>query len=87
VAPMTSVLLQRDGARLVVIDEIVLERATTEEACQEFDNRYKDTLRGSKFSEMRADEILYHRTERLFDVTELAVPGRFPGCDVAGSAE
>ncbi len=41
VAPMTSVLLQRDGGRLVVIDEIVLERATTEEACQEFENRYK----------------------------------------------
>ncbi len=41
VAPMSSVLLQRDGARIVVIDEIVLDRATTEEACQEFENRYK----------------------------------------------
>lgn len=41
VAPMSSVLLQRDGERLLVIDEIVLERATTEEACMEFENRYK----------------------------------------------
>ncbi len=42
VAPMTSVLLQYDDQRrLAVIDEIVLDRATTEEACQEFENRYK----------------------------------------------
>ena len=41
VAPMSSVLLQREGDRLTVIDEIVLERATTEEACMEFENRYK----------------------------------------------
>lgn len=41
VAPMTSVLLQEDNGRLGVIDEIVLERATTQEACQEFENRYK----------------------------------------------
>ena len=41
VAPMSSVLLQRDGEKLAVIDEIVLERATTEEACMEFENRYR----------------------------------------------
>lgn len=41
VAPMSSVLLQEHSGRLVVIDEIVLERATTEEAGQEFENRYK----------------------------------------------
>lgn len=41
VAPMTSVLLQWDNGRLAVIDEIVLGRATTEEACMEFENRYK----------------------------------------------
>ncbi len=41
VAPMSSVLLQWNGQRLTVIDEIVLERATTEEACLEFENRYK----------------------------------------------
>jgi hypothetical protein len=35
------VLLQRHGEKLLVIDEIVLERATTEEACMEFENRYK----------------------------------------------
>ena len=41
VAPMSSVLLQRRGDGLVVIDEIVLGRATTEEACMEFENRYR----------------------------------------------
>ena len=41
VAPMSSVVLQQDGDRLFVIDEIVLERATTEEACLEFENRYR----------------------------------------------
>lgn len=41
VAPMSSVLVQRDRDRVVVFDEIVLDRATTEEACQEFENRYK----------------------------------------------
>ena len=41
VAPMSSVLVQWQNGRLVVIDEIVLDRATTEDACQEFENRYK----------------------------------------------
>ncbi|MBV8553646.1 MAG: terminase family protein [Acidobacteriaceae bacterium] len=41
VAPMSSVLLQRHEGCLVVIDEIVLDRATTEEACMEFENRYR----------------------------------------------
>lgn len=40
VSPMTSLLAQQHGETLVVIDEIVLERATTEEACQELENRY-----------------------------------------------
>ncbi len=41
VSPMSSVLLQWQGGHLAVIDEIVLERATTEEACMEFENRYR----------------------------------------------
>lgn len=41
VAPMSSVLLQLQDGRMAVVDEIVLERATTEEACMEFENRYK----------------------------------------------
>ncbi len=40
VSPMSSVVLQWRDTRLAVIDEIVLERATTEEACMEFENRY-----------------------------------------------
>jgi hypothetical protein len=46
VAPMTSLIAQRNGDRINVIDEIVLERATTEEACQEFENRYRTHLAG-----------------------------------------
>jgi len=42
VAPMTSVLVQEHHGRLAVIDEIVLDRATTEEAGLEFENRYKN---------------------------------------------
>ncbi len=41
VSPMSSVLLQWQSSALTVIDEIVLERATTAEACLEFENRYK----------------------------------------------
>jgi hypothetical protein len=41
VAPMSSVIVQKKGQRLVVIDEIVLDRATTNDACDEFRNRYR----------------------------------------------
>jgi len=40
VAPMSSVVAQKVGEKLVVIDEIVLPRGTTAEACEEFANRY-----------------------------------------------
>jgi hypothetical protein len=40
VTPMSSVVLQKKGERLTVIDEIVLQRATTADACEEFVNRY-----------------------------------------------
>ncbi len=46
VAPMSSVVLQWAQGRVVVIDEVVLERATTEEACQEFENRYRGHASG-----------------------------------------
>ncbi len=38
---MSSVVLQQHTNCLAMIDEIVLERATTDEACQEFEDRYK----------------------------------------------
>jgi len=41
VSPMSSVLLQWREGRLVVIDEIILQRATTEEASMEFENRFR----------------------------------------------
>ena len=40
VAPMSSVLVQEFNGRLAVIDEIVIDRATTDDACAEFLNRY-----------------------------------------------
>jgi hypothetical protein len=46
VSPMSSVILHKQGERLVVIDEIVLNRATTAEACMEFENRYKGHATG-----------------------------------------
>ena len=42
VNPMCSVVAQRDGDRIRVLDEIVLSRVTTEEACMEFVRRYPD---------------------------------------------
>ncbi len=46
VSPMSSVVVQKINARLAVIDEIVLDRATTDEACQEFENRYRGHAAG-----------------------------------------
>jgi len=40
VDPMCSVVAQRDGEELRVLDEIVLRRSSTFEACEEFLNRY-----------------------------------------------
>lgn len=40
VDPMSSVVAQRDGDRIFVLDEIVLSRASTWDACEEFLNRY-----------------------------------------------
>lgn len=41
VDPMCSVVAQLDGERLVVLDEIVIRRASTWDACEEFTNRYR----------------------------------------------
>lgn len=41
VDPMCSVVAQRVGDEIRVVDEIVLRRATTQEACAEFWNRYR----------------------------------------------
>jgi len=40
VDPMCSLVVQRSGSRLSVIDEIVIPRASTEEACEEFVRRF-----------------------------------------------
>ncbi len=38
--PMSSVVAQRDGEAVRVLDEIVLQKATTMQACEEFERRY-----------------------------------------------
>lgn len=45
VDPMCSVVVQRDGDSIRVLDEIVLRRVTTEEACIEFRRRFPDARR------------------------------------------
>ena len=42
VDPMCSIVAQRDGDRLIILDELVLRRSGTEEMCLEFTNRYGD---------------------------------------------
>lgn len=40
VDPMSSIVAQRDGDAMRVLDEVVLSRASTSEACEEFHARY-----------------------------------------------
>jgi hypothetical protein len=44
VNPMCSVVAQRGGAGFHVLDEIVLQHATTEQACEEFRSRYPNAI-------------------------------------------
>jgi hypothetical protein len=46
VDPMSSVVVQRVGHDLFVLDEIVISRATTEQACREFQNRFGNHAAG-----------------------------------------
>ena len=46
VDPMSSVVVQRVGEELMVLDEIVISRATTLDACREFQNRFGNHLSG-----------------------------------------
>jgi hypothetical protein len=48
VDPMCSVVAQADGERVAVLDEIVLSRATTQQACEEFQNRFPEHGTGLK---------------------------------------
>jgi hypothetical protein len=41
VDPMSSVIAQKQGETFVALDEIVLSRATTHQACEEFWNRFR----------------------------------------------
>jgi hypothetical protein len=46
VDPMSSIVAQKKGDEVSVLDEIVLSRASTHEACEEFMNRYPNHLAG-----------------------------------------
>lgn len=46
VDPMCSVVAQRDGDGVAVLDEIVLSRATTKQACEEFEARFSSHAAG-----------------------------------------
>ena len=48
VDPMCSVVAQVGGEGVVVLDEIVLSRATTQQACEEFQNRFPEHGAGLK---------------------------------------
>ena len=47
VDPMCSVVAQVEGEDVVVLDEIVLSRASTYHACEEFRNRFRGTCGGA----------------------------------------
>jgi hypothetical protein len=46
VNPMCSIVAQKHGDRVLVLDEIVLARASTEDACAEFQRRFGDHRAG-----------------------------------------
>jgi hypothetical protein len=46
VDPMCSIVAQRSGDHLFVLDEIVISRASTTDACQEFISRYPNHAAG-----------------------------------------
>jgi hypothetical protein len=46
VDPMSSLVAQVDGEEMVVLDEIVLRRASTAQACEEFRNRFPEHASG-----------------------------------------
>jgi hypothetical protein len=48
VDPMCSVVAQVEGEGVLVLDEIVLSRATTQQACEEFQNRFPEHGAGVK---------------------------------------
>ena len=48
VDPMSSVVAQVEGERVAVLDEIVLSRATTQQACEEFQARFPEHAAGLK---------------------------------------
>ena len=54
---MSSIIAQRDGGTVRVLDEIVLGRASTLDACEEFVKRYAQWARGLV---VYADASAYH---------------------------
>ena len=57
VNPMSSIVAQKDGSEVRVVDEIVLKRASTLDACEEFVKRYPQWAAGVV---VYADASAYH---------------------------
>ena len=68
VDPMSSVIAQRNEEGIGVIDEIVLPRATTEDACEEFQSRYPSHVAGVViYGDASGGRDADQRDERLHD--------------------
>ena len=88
VDPMSSAIVQKKHDVVSVIDEIVLARASTMEACEEFQSRYPSTTRpGWWFSETRQGTDANHRRERLHDGQRFLLQARLQNRAIPGAGE
>lgn len=88
VDPMSSAIVQKKHDVVSVIDEIVLARASTMEACEEFQSRYQYhaagvVVFGDAFGELDAN----HRRERLHDGQRFLLQARLQKRAIPGAAE
>lgn len=67
VEPMASIVAQADGDRMRVLDEIVLSRVTTEEACVVFARRFPEAQRVIIYGDTTGGRIDYGMMRRAFD--------------------
>jgi hypothetical protein len=66
VDPMVSIVAQADGDRMRVLDEIVLSRVTTEEACVVFARRFPEAQRVIIYGDATGGRIDYSMMRRAF---------------------
>ena len=83
VDPMASIVAQADGDRIRVLDEIVLSRVTTEEACMEFVRRFSEARRVTIYGHAAGGSFDYGMMRRFFQQqcmrnVEFRVPSSSP---------